>query len=377
MRITYLANVRLPTERAYGIQIINMCRAFSLAGIDVSLFFPYRISRAIRQNIFEYYSVEETFKAKRLWALDFYLPSFLNKFAFHLKNFFSAVSLAWCAFFAKSDFVYSRDELPIFLLSFLRNNLCFEAHTFSDARRFYYRRFKNKKVRIIVISDSLRQVFIREGFDPVNIMVAPDAVDLEVFGKQLSKTESRVGVGLPLTGDIVMYSGHLFEKKGAITLAESARYLPDTFFVFIGGTERGINQFNKKYSSRKNIIIVGHKPHKDIPRYLQAADVLVLPNSGEESVSDKFTSPLKLFEYMASRRVIIASDLPVLREVLNESNSVLVAPDSPDILFKNIKYVLSNPELQDKLSNQAYEDVSGKTWNRRAVNIANFLSQFV
>ena len=86
----------------------------------------------------------------------------------------------------------------------------------------------------------------------------------------------------------------------------------------------------KKAKGSENILVLGHKPHKTMPVFLKAADVLVLPNSAKEEISRSYTSPLKLFEYMASGRPIVASDLPSIREVLNENNSLLVSPDSSE-----------------------------------------------
>lgn len=369
MKIVYLANVRMPTERAYGIQIVNMCKAFALQGAEVLLLFPFRISRAIKQNVFDYYSVERNFEAQRLAAIDFYLPGSLNKIAFHIKNLFSAIILSWKAAREKADLIYSRDELTLFILSFLVSNLCFEAHSFSGARRIYYRRFKKKQIKVVVISEILRQTFIKEGFNRSDILLAPDAVDIERFNISLSRREAREKTGLPADANIVVYSGHLFGKKGADTLAEAANMVPGALFVFVGGTVREVKDFKTKYSHAPNILILGHQPHKDIPSYLQSADVLVLPNSKKEAIADRFTSPLKLFEYMTSRRPIIASDIPVLREVLNESNSILVQPDQPEILSQAIKQLLADIELQEKISSRAFQDVQNYTWSARAQSI--------
>jgi glycosyltransferase involved in cell wall biosynthesis len=372
MKITYLANVRMPTERAYGVQIMNMCRAFAAQGVEVSLLYPYRTSRAIRQDIFEYYRIPKTFRARRLIVPDFYLPGILNRIAFHIKNLWSAIALASHAAAESAQLVYSRDELPLFILSFFRNNLAFEAHVYSPARAIYYRRFKKSGIRIIVISNALKQKFIVAGFKEEAIVVAHDAVDLKHFDIPLSRDEARNQIGLPLDTHIVMYSGHLFEKKGVNVLAEAARLVPGAVFVFVGGTDREVEGFRKKYADQENMQIVGHRPYADIPLYLHAADVLVLPNSGKEDVTDRFTSPLKLFEYMASRRPIIASDLPVLREVLHDANAVLVPADQSSVLAEAISRLLSDSELRLRLADQAFKDVAGHTWDGRAQLILSY-----
>ena len=111
--------------------------------------------------------------------------------------------------------------------------------------------------------------------------------------------------------------------------------------------------------------VVGHKPYSEIPYWLKAADVLILPNSGKEEISKHWTSPLKLFEYMASKRPIIASDLPSLSDVLNESNALLIEPDNPERIAEAIKNVLKDSNFSVKISNQAFQDVQHYSWRKR------------
>ena len=110
--------------------------------------------------------------------------------------------------------------------------------------------------------------------------------------------------------------------------------------------------------------------------WLAAADVLALPNSGRESISARYTSPLKLYEYMASGRPIVASDLPSLREALTRGeNAWLVAPDDPAALAAGIKSVLDDPEHAGAMAERARQDVQGHTWTARAERIVAFVSR--
>ena len=108
---------------------------------------------------------------------------------------------------------------------------------------------------------------------------------------------------------------------------------------------------------------------------MKAADVLVLPNSGKDTVSRLYTSPMKLAEYMASGTPIVASDLPSLREALDESNSVLCAPDDPSALAGALMKLLSDAELSRKVSAKALSDVKGRTWEKRAQAIAGLIDR--
>ena len=93
----------------------------------------------------------------------------------------------------------------------------------------------------------------------------------------------------------------------------------------------------------------------------------------KEDISKYYTSPMKLFEYMAVGRPIVASHIPSIAEILNEENSVLVKPDDPEALARGIRFVLENNEFAEKISSQAYIDVQKYTWEARAKLISDFI----
>jgi glycosyltransferase involved in cell wall biosynthesis len=205
------------------------------------------------------------------------------------------------------------------------------------------------------------------------ICVAHDAVDSKQFSIGLSKIECRRRLGLPEDKKIVLYSGHLYSWKGVQTLVDASEYLSDdTVVIFVGGTSYDIATFKKKNADRKRVKIIGWKDHKDIPLYLRSADVLVLPNSSK-NIAGTYTSPMKLFEYMASGTPIVSSKIPSIEEILNKSNSVLVKSDNVRELAFGIKSVLFDQKLATTISKQARIDVENYTWDRRAEIISKFI----
>ena len=159
-------------------------------------------------------------------------------------------------------------------------------------------------------------------------------------------------------------------------LADSSKYLGGSFLVvFVGGTLNDIKNFKKKYIESKNILFTGYKEHKEIPIWQKSADVLVLPNTAKEKISKYYTSPMKLFEYMASKRAIIASDIPSIRELVNDDMVYFVEPDNPLKLSNGIKDLVKNINLQNKLSQNAYNHVINQTWDKRAKTITEFINQ--
>ena len=115
-----------------------------------------------------------------------------------------------------------------------------------------------------------------------------------------------------------------------------------------------------------------YKEYSQIPYYLKAADVLVLPNSAQDKKS-KHTSPLKLFEYMSSSTPIIASDLKNFREILNDQNAIFFKSDNSQDLAEKIQIILNNENLAQNISQQAFQDVKNYTWQIRAEKIIEFI----
>lgn len=384
MKILYLANLRLPTEKAYGIQIAKMCEAFAALKfkikneklkvdegdkIEVELVAPTRQNK-IKEDLFDYYSIKRNFRFKRIWAPDFYLPGKLDKITVNIKNFISAAFLCLYALTHKADVIYTRDELVVYFLSFFKKNIIFECHRFSDKKKRLYHHFQ----KIIAISDGLKEDLVKSGVKGENILVARDGVDLDFFHSSLEKYKSRDELNLPKDKKIILYSGHLFKWKGVNTLLQVARILKDNIlFIFVGGTEYDLVEFKDNARGLDNVLILGHKSYAEIPKLLSSADILVLPNSAKDVISSRYTSPLKLFEYMAARKPIIASDTPSLREILNEENSVLVSPDNPVALADAISNLITNEVLGEKIAAKAFDDVQKYTWQKRAADILDFI----
>ena len=166
---------------------------------------------------------------------------------------------------------------------------------------------------------------------------------------------------MPVQEKIVLYAGHLYAWKGVDILALAAPLLPEnTNVIFIGGTEKDIKAFKSKYGSTKNVRILGKKPYGQMPLYMRAADVLVIPNSAKDDVSRLYTSPMKLFEYMASGTPIVASDLPSVREILDDSMAYFFKPDDERSLKESINKVLaSEKNLNNSVGGKEY------SWDNR------------
>jgi glycosyltransferase involved in cell wall biosynthesis len=262
-----------------------------------------------------------------------------------------------------------------------RSPLFWEAHDLPQGRlaRLTLRCLLPHLRGVIPISDGLWGELRALGLPPDTLLVAPDAVDLDRFASLPTRTAARVSLGLPVEARIVVYTGHLYRWKGAHTLALASRHLPPAVMVYVvGGTPADVAAFRAFIAGEvlDKVRVVGYVPPVEVPVWLAAADVLALPNSAAEAISARYTSPLKLFEYMAAGRPIVASDLPSLKEVLTDGlNARLVRPDDPVALAGGLTAVLADPAAGALLAEQARRDVAGRTWHARAAALRDFVDR--
>ena len=372
MKLIYLANIGLPGDWAHSLQIMKMCEAFAAFGIEVEIIVPKRSAKAlIDEDPFVYYNVARTFKITRLFCIDL-TPGGTGLFNFLVRTISFLCSVRWHLFFKKWDILYTREQLAGFFFS----DLVFELHYLPGKISRFHKKNWQKAKALIALTRFIKEGLVKRGLPADKILVAGDAVDLEEFSLAASKEECRRRLALPPDKKIILYTGSFFTHKwkGVNVLLGAARYFsPEYLFVFVGGNEQEVESV-KKERVGNNLLFVGQKLHKEIPYYLKAADALVLPNKEGDIHSEKYTSPLKLFEYMAAGRPIVASDLPAIKEVLNADNSVLVIPSSPAELAKGIDKILRDGVLSDKISRQALLDVQQYTWKKRAERITEFIS---
>lgn len=369
--LIYLTTARIPTEKANGIQIMEMCRAFSQQGFHVDLRIPTRKNTDSSQA-FVYYGVEPTFSIQPVSTPDTVDQFGKLGFWWHRWLFVYRACKQLTPAQKKAALIYTRDEwIAIYAKCRGARAVYWEAHEGTSPRVFRWA--LHRIAGIICITNGVAITLKDRGAQTIPLHVSPDGVDLEAYQDLPTQSEARHQLGLSDKKKLVIYTGHLYPWKGVDTLAEAAAQLdPDTVEVIcVGGTQEEVADYKQKFP---HVQFVGHKPHNQMPLYQRAADLLTLPNSGKEEISNAYTSPLKLFEYMASGTPIIASDLPSLREILSEETAYFVAPDQVKRLAEKITQTLQDPDAQTK-SQAAKKYVENYTWNQRAKQITRFIDR--
>ncbi len=331
MRITYVSNARMPTERAHGIQIMHMCAALAAEGAAVTLLMPRRHNK-IHDDVFVYYDLPETFRVVYVPCIDLLWLRWAESFFYFVELFTFLFFARWYLLRHDADAIFSRE---LFLSLFTRR-VVYEAHTVPPQPSRIERWLLQRTQLIIAISHGLASDLMAHGVPTKKITVLPDGVSIKQFARPPDFDRAAVRerlFGAHKNRTVIVYAGSYFLHpwKGVNTLLDAAEKLDENFiFYLVGGCPEEIEEGGQILRARsiKNVVLVPRIIHTAVAEYVQAADMVALPNSGAFQISARHTSPLKLFEYMAAGTPIIAPDLPSTREILSEQTAVMVIPDN-------------------------------------------------
>lgn len=378
----YLANVRMPTEKAHGYQIVQMCEAFGLAGESVHLVVPRRFNEInTTKNVWQYYGVNENFKITRLPCLDAIAFSPESRLAFFIQTLtFLLVVLIWLPF-QKYRLIFSRDMFLMAPLTLFvpRRALIYEVHTKSQ-RLKRLQQWTMRRVGLVVsltgvMAEQLKQAGM------TRIVVAHDGVRPDNFS-QPSLLSVRQKLGIPDQAFVACYAGRLHTmgmSKGLETFIEAAAQVKNMVFLLVGGPESHVEQLRRQWQQGglppENFYAVGTVSPAEVPQYLMAADVCLITSPPNEFFSYE-TSPMKLFEYMMAGRAILASDLPSTREVVQHGLSAyLVPPSDVHALAEALQFLRDHPQIRQQLGQQAAREVQQYTWFARAQMILKHVEE--
>ncbi|HVU06288.1 MAG TPA: glycosyltransferase family 4 protein [Thermodesulfobacteriota bacterium] len=375
-RLFLVFHGRFPGEKAASLFAAKSAEAFADVGLEVTVLVPKR-KGVDSQTAYDYFGVRNVFSIVEIPATE--LSPVFRKISFWMsyRSFSKGIVAYIKAHAVSDDIVYSNETLPLLAASRVAGNTFYEMHDFPESKLALFGRFL-KKMKWVLVHNKWKMEKVERAFgiSAERMLYEPNAVDIGAFDISVSKEEARKKLGLPPDKKIAVYTGHLYGWKGVDALAQAAGMLADDFLaVFVGGTDADVAAFKSKYGDSPRILIAGHKKYAEIPVWQKAADVLALPNSGKEAISLYYTSPMKLFEYMASRRPIVASDIPSIREIVDGSSASLVPPDDAKALADAIRTLASDSQGGEALAQSAFARVSSHTWEKRARRILSFIEK--
>lgn len=231
---------------------------------------------------------------------------------------------------------------------------------------------------LVTIHEKIAEEHCKRGIPEDKLFVLEDGVDLTQFAIADDQKQWQQQLGLSTEYQYAVYCGHLYKEKGIQVILDAAQRLQrfsNLRFVLAGGLDQDVQYWQQQCKERhiNNIIFTGFIQNSHVPKYLKAADCLLLPYSNdiEYKVMDiHTTSPLKLFEYLAAGRPIVATSNPTLTKIIqHEHDAILTELGNIEAFCAGIELAIQKSPLQNQLSENAKSTANQYTWDSRCQHI--------
>lgn len=318
-KINYIAFSAIPSVLPSSLQIVKTCDSFCTHKYNVTLIKPGTGDK--RFSLKKYYGLQNSIKIKEFK----FFKNFPRGFKFYLY-------CLCCLFFiikSGNSVTITRNYIICYLLTLFKKKVILEIHHDINIEgritKFLIKNlnFLNKEnlINIIAITNSVKNLFINKyQVKPNKIKVLPSGSSMRINHKPTCFYNKRLKIG---------YFGSLSLSKGINTIIKLSKIDKENDYYIYGGTQEEINNI-KKRSNYKNLFLSKAIPYANLAKIMTRMDLLTIPytqkvsSAGEVDDISKYTSPLKLFDYLAAGKVIIASDLKVFREVISSKNAFFV-----------------------------------------------------
>jgi len=409
LKIFYLMNTRMPNRRSSTLQVMYTCNGLANQGNFVKLFITSKdASKSTIDEIFEFYGMEKSFQIQRLPTINWsrrlrtwsfvllvvpYILANMLKYGKPDLVYIRGVAVAW-TFLIASKFLqmsvfYETQELGSEVALKVHELVAIEGKKslgfisrLKLAENFIFRNADG----IIVGTDSLKQAIASLGIPESKVCVIPDGFDPRRFKIQRDSPRDKVGLGLVHESDLIGYIGHLYQWKGVDCLLEAMSLvvedMPQTKLMIVGGLEdepdiARLKELASKRGISKNVIFTGYVQPDQIPYYLTLPKILVIPTL--DTVMGSYAMPMKIFEYMAAGKAIVATDLSAHKQILeNRKTGLLVRAGDMKSMASALKILLKDKKLARTIAKnakkRAYEEY---TWEDRAKHIEVFLEEII
>lgn len=365
MRLVCVSASRVPSDTANSIQVMKVCQALTQAGGEIVLLVPGVQPDGLQPPALQsHYGLQTLFNIEWLPVRD--------------RRLFPWAAVGRARRLG-ADLLYAwpLQAAALGLLAGIPSML--EMHDFPTGRfgPLWFRLFLSLpgRKRLLPITDALRRPLESAYGRPRggDTVIAPNGVDLERFASLPDPETARRQLGLPAS-PLVACTGHLYTGRGADLFLDLAGAFPQAHFLWVGGRSQHVENWQERTRALGlgNVTWAGFVPNQRLPLHQAAADVLLMPYGRDIAISSgvgrsaEVASPMKMFEYMAAGRAIITSDLPVLREVLDDSTAIFCPPDDAGAWRAALAGLLADPERRQALGRNARSAARQYDWVERA-----------
>lgn len=361
------------------LQVFSMCTAFVKAGYVVTL--GMQKNEGFEKNLKDF--IDNSFNGEIDFEIETWNQKSKNLF---INRFLVKRNIVKLVKKNTPDIIFSRDSFVLNALTKFNIPLIFESHNskLHTGHTILHKFLEKRLLRVVEssnfkclfsISEALSKYWEQKGVPQKKLFAWHDGFDTSLFDKHIDKNTAKLRLNLPTDKTVVTYTGGLYPSRGIENIVFLAKDFPNVNFLVIGGPEKNRQNFQKLSleESVLNINFMGYVEHNLIPHYLYASDILLALWSSKVPTIN-YCSPLKIFEYMAAGRTIVAHGFPTIREVLeNEKDSILCKPDDFDSLKSSL-----NKALIEKDTFSYGEIVREKafklySWDNRVIELLKFL----
>ncbi|MEX0788774.1 MAG: glycosyltransferase [Anaerolineales bacterium] len=368
MRIACIAAARVPSRTANSIQVMKVAQSMAELGHEVEVLLPGPTPNVAWEDVSRRYGLRIRFSIRWLAA-----HPVARRYDFAVRAVRAARS-------GQADLVYAWSVPAAALSARLGVATLLEMHAPPRGwGRFWFSWFLRAPGarRVTPITHALERMLAQEyagwARGPGG-PVLPMGVDFEAYANHPSPARARAELGLR-EGITAGYTGHLYPGRGTDLMFELAGRHPEFQFLWVGGEERAVAHWRKRQmdsAGMPNLQIIGFVDQDRLPAYQAASDVLLMPYEMRVGVSSggdtaAFASPMKMMEYLAAGRAILASDLPAIREILHEKIARLVPPEDVAAWSHALRELGEDASQRESLGNAAREEAARHTWRERTL----------
>lgn len=356
INVNYVSELNIPNKSAYSIHVMKMCEAFSKLGYKTNLFTiksenPFKINKVY--NIKYKFNINSVFSNQKnlnfFWRIIFTIKILSNNFD-------------------QNSIFISRSIMFALIASTLKKRIILELHhEITGFTKYFY--FLLRHLKLI---ENLKYIFLHKQLSTLykietrKSIILDDAVKIEDFNQKKIKKLKNTCV----------YIGSFFEGKGINQIFRLAKRNKKNFFHIYG--ERKYLNIDKK---EKNVKVFDYVDYSKIPQVLSRYEVALMPYQkkvrGRSSIwLEKYMSPLKMFDYLSAKMIIIASDLKVYKHILkNNFNCKLVTVNNDIKWSKTIYSAFKKNNHNNLLKANAFKTAKRYTWDRRCEKIILFMKK--
>jgi glycosyltransferase involved in cell wall biosynthesis len=213
--------------------------------------------------------------------------------------------------------------------------------------------------RILAINDKLKDYVIETGASPEHTQVVRAGIDIELFNPSHDGDNVRKQYGLKKDDIVLFFMGWLYHKL---------------LIVGEGDAYDELEQIQNKYNLQDRLILTGKKPYQEIPAFIAASDVCLLPAYPTERIMQDIV-PIKIYEYMAMAKPVVSTELPGVIGEFGKDNGVVYVSKPEDAVGKAIG-LIQNGSLKE-LGAKARSFAERYSWDSITDEFEEILEQVV